>query len=1024
MKWTAEQEQAIYKEGTNIIVSAGAGSGKTAVLSERVLRKVKDGIDIRKILILTFTNEAAGEMKNRIRKKIKKAGILEQMEYIDSAYITTFDSFALSVVRKYHYILGISKNIGIIDSSIINLEKNRILEEIFLELYTKKDDKFLKLIGDFTNRDDVSIKEAILNINRSLDLKYDKISYLNTYLKSFYDDKNIERLFLEYFNYLKELAFDLESSVYALESMIDEELYVKVYNSYSGLFNPKGYDDLFKVKKIPLVQFRDVSEEVLPIKENIKNIVKEILELTVYSEKELKEQLLSTKDYVEAIIDILIKLDFRINEYKKKEEAFEFNDIAKMAIKIVMENDDIKEEFKSTYDEILIDEYQDTNDLQELFISNIANNNVYMVGDIKQSIYRFRNANPNIFRDKYDNYSKNIGGEAILLLKNFRSRREVLDNINEIFNLIMSDYAGGVDYKLNQAMIYGNMAYMENGVNNNDNNMEILKYESDGKYYNTEIEAFIILDDIKNKVKNKYQVYDFDLNSNRDVKFSDFCIILDRGSEMARYKKIFQYGNVSLDVYNDSNLVDEADIRLIKNITSLILLIKDKDYGTKMRYNFVSIARSYLSDLNDSEIFNYSTLNTFYESDIYKKCFKLAKDIDSLTPKMLLENIIEEFDIYENLIKVGNIEAAIFRLDYLQDIASNMEDLGFTIRDFEAYLDEMISGKKEIKYKEVRGIGNCVKIMNIHKSKGLEFPICYFAGFKKDFNLSDLKNKFMFSNIYGILTPFYKEGIGELFVKTLIKKSYYEEEISEKIRLFYVGLTRAKEKMIMVMPEFENAGYQKEVVPLEVSRKYRSFYDFMASIALNLKKYMHYVDIDRIPINKEYEQMLGNENSLKLNKSGEILFKENKIDSKLMDNLHASKVINKVLTWTDAKTLEFGTMMHERLELTDFKEKSCDKYVANLQSIFDFKNADIYQELEFMYNKDGNLYHGIIDLMLEYSDNIKIIDYKLKNIDDEAYIKQLNVYYDYIKSVSDKKISLYLYSIIDNKIKEIKLVGS
>ena len=353
-----------------------------------------------------------------------------------------------------------------------------------------------------------------------------------------------------------------------------------------------------------------------------------------------------------------------------------------------------------------------------------------------------------------------------------------------------------------------------------------------------------------------------------------------------------------------------------------------------------------------------------------------------------------------------------------------MEDLGFTIRDFEAYLDEMISGKKEIKYKEVRGIGNCVKIMNIHKSKGLEFPICYFAGFKKDLNLSDLKNKFMFSNIYGILTPFYKEGIGELFVKTLIKKSYYEEEISEKIRLFYVGLTRAKEKMIMVMPEFENAGYQKEVVPLEVSRKYRSFYDFMASIAFNLKKYMHYVDIDRIPINKEYEQMLGNENSLKLNKSGEILFKENKIDSKLMDNLHASKVINKVLTWTDAKTLEFGTMMHERLELTDFKEKSCDKYVANLQSIFDFKNADIYQELEFMYNKDGNLYHGIIDLMLEYSDNIKIIDYKLKNIDDEAYIKQLNVYYDYIKSVSDKKISLYLYSIIDNKIKEIKLVGS
>ena len=132
MNWTKEQELAINQEGTNIIVSAGAGSGKTAVLSERVLRKVKSGIDIRNILILTFTNEAAGEMKNRIRKKLEKAGFLEQLEYIDIAYITTFDAYALSIVKKYHYLLNISKNISIIDASLIMLEKERVLEEIFL----------------------------------------------------------------------------------------------------------------------------------------------------------------------------------------------------------------------------------------------------------------------------------------------------------------------------------------------------------------------------------------------------------------------------------------------------------------------------------------------------------------------------------------------------------------------------------------------------------------------------------------------------------------------------------------------------------------------------------------------------------------------------------------------------------------------------------------------------------------------------------------------------------------------------
>ena len=190
MNWTKEQELAINQEGTNIIVSAGAGSGKTAVLSERVLRKVKSGIDIRNILILTFTNEAAGEMKNRIRKKLMKEDLKEQLEYIDAAYITTFDAYALSIVKKYHYLLNISKNISIIDASLIMLEKERVLEEIFLELYDKKDEDFLKLIRDFTNRDDKVIKEAILSINDALDLKYDKKEYLDSYLENFYKDED------------------------------------------------------------------------------------------------------------------------------------------------------------------------------------------------------------------------------------------------------------------------------------------------------------------------------------------------------------------------------------------------------------------------------------------------------------------------------------------------------------------------------------------------------------------------------------------------------------------------------------------------------------------------------------------------------------------------------------------------------------------------------------------------------------------------------------------------------------------
>jgi len=1026
LKWTEEQAEAINKEGTNIIVSAGAGSGKTAVLSERVLRKVMEGIDIRNILILTFTNEAAGEMKDRIRKKIRKAGIQEQLEYIDAAYITTFDAYALSVVRKYHYLLNISKNISIIDSSIIDLEKEKILENIFLDLYKEKNADFLKLVGDFTTRDDKTIKDAILNINKSLDLKYDKLVFLNNYIENFYNEYNINNLFKEYFLYLKNLADLIENDLYMLEGMIDEKLYIKLYDSFSPLFNPKNYNDLYKVKDIGRVQFRGVPEEGIDIKENIKTNVSELLELSKYSEEELKAQLYSTLPYVKIIIEVILKLDKELNKYKLKNEAFEFTDIAKMAIRIVKENESIKLELKNTYNEILIDEYQDTNDLQEMFISEIENNNVYMVGDIKQSIYRFRNANPSIFKNKYDDYSKHINGEKIDLLKNFRSRSEVLDNINEIFNLIMTEIIGGVNYQNNHAMIYGNLAYINAGANDYNNNMEIIKYDnSDKEYSNVEIEAFAIAHDIKEKLKNNYQVFDFDLNANRNIKYSDFCIILDRGSDMPIYKKIFEYLNIPMDVYKDNDLVGSNDLLIIKNIISLIISIKNKEYDTKMRYYFVSIARSFIGGLSDAEIFNYIDNNSFYESNIYKICLELANNINSKTPNSLLYEIIDSFNFYEKLITVGNVDAGIQRIEYLFEIASNAESLGFTIDDFKYYLENMVDNKKEIRYKEARGVGNCVKIMNIHKSKGLEFPICYFAGFKKDFNLRDLQSRFMFDNKYGILTPYFNEGIGTLLTKTLIKNKYYLDEISEKIRLFYVALTRAKEKIIMIMPQFKTEMRQNGQVDLMVAHKYRSFHDFINSISINLNAYMKTLNLNDIGLTKKYEFSLGSANNNTLDDKRNIEFRNFNIESKLIENKHASKVIKEILTIDEANILEYGTSMHNILELTNFKDKNItNKYIDNLRNTFQFDNATIYQELEFIYEYENVEYHGIIDLMLEYQNEIKIIDYKLKNIEDKEYVKQLNIYYNYISSISDKPIKLYLYSIIDNKIKNVEIMIS
>ena len=223
MNLTPEQQLAVDLEGTNIIVSAGAGSGKTAVLSERVIRKLKMGTDIRNILMLTFTNEAAGEMADRIRKKIKKAGLNKQLEYLDQAYITTFDAFALNLVKKYHYVLNISKNISVIDASIIDLKRKEFLEEIFISLYEEKDANFLKLIDDFTTRDDEVIKEVILNINKELDLKYDKDEYLDNYISKYYSNEFIDLVFNEYFNYIKCLCDELENLFFSIEPFCQEQ---------------------------------------------------------------------------------------------------------------------------------------------------------------------------------------------------------------------------------------------------------------------------------------------------------------------------------------------------------------------------------------------------------------------------------------------------------------------------------------------------------------------------------------------------------------------------------------------------------------------------------------------------------------------------------------------------------------------------------------------------------------------------------------------------------------------------------
>lgn len=1023
-KWTKEQLDAINLDGNNIIVSAGAGSGKTAVLSERVLRKVNHGVHINEILILTFTNAAAKEMKDRIRNKLRKSGNMEEVNLIDTSYITTFDSFSLSVVKKYHTILNISKDIGITDSSLLCIKKNEILDEIFDEYYESSDSYFKKLINDYCFKDDKELKRLIIKVSDKLDMKYDKLDFLNSYLDKYYSSKYINDSIDMYYNEIEKLIYKIKSTIKELSLYLDGTYISKLEDNLSKLYKSTNYDDVvtsldFRLSPLP----KNSLEDAKLIKEKISSYVKEIKSLVVYeSSNQIREEILSTKSNVEKIIEIITEFDRRFNKFKLENNMFDFSDINKMAIDIVSNHKDIRNELKNMFKEIMIDEYQDTNDIGEYFISLISNNNVYMVGDIKQSIYRFRNANPYIFKGKYDLYSNTSKGIKIDLLKNFRSREEVLSDINLLFNDLMTDDIGGADYKKSHQMIFGNKTYNEDGHTNQNYNLELLTYKNDKTFSNAEKEIFIIGEDIIKKVSSKYQIFDKDECILRNVKYSDFVILIDRATDFDTYKKVFEYLGIPLTLYKDVELKNGDDILVIRNLLKLIKYMDLEDYNKEFKYAFLSIGRSFLFRLSDDELFNYITKDIFKQSIIYKKLEEAYNYYYELSPKMFLIKLLEIFNYEEKLLNVGGINVGRVRLEYFYNLLNDYSKSGNDINDFIDYLDNIFELDNKVTFPLNSESSDSVKIMTIHKSKGLEFPICYFSGFTKEFSFRELNDNILYSNKYGIITPYFNEYIKPTIYKTLLMLDTKNEELSEKIRLFYVAVTRAKEQMIIVMPELE------EEISID-KEKIKSFYDMIKLIYSDISKYV-------VPREANYtKDYLINKNSndhLKLITNDDNINIENYnfIEDEEVDLKFSKNNGSRLITKEEKEKMVYGTKVHEVLELMDFKNPNYtnidSKITEKIKSFIDSDliknniNSKFYKEYEFIYKEENIVKNGIIDLMIENESEIIIIDYKLKNIDDDAYNEQLNGYGKYISSKTNKKISKYLYSIIDCKLKKIE----
>ena len=1034
-RWTNEQQQAIDKRGSNIIVSAGAGSGKTAVLSERILKIVRDDKkSVRNLIVLTFTKAAALEMKTRIYSKLVSNNLLEEASLVYSSDITTFDAFSLKIVKKYYYLLGLSKDITVCEDDIVNDKVVDIINNIFLEYYNTNNKEFISLLKHQGLKDDKMLVGLFVDLHRRLSLLPDTNYYLDNYIDNNFSEIFINNIVNEFNNYVMSIINKLQ---YLLADMLPLYSEYKIYKDidamYNILNNMNSFNDLITLKNLNAngvpkgndrEEFKYTNDTfVKPLITELNNLKNKYINLV-----EVKQQLLNSKDDIKVIIDVQKRIEDEIFAYKKQYGAFTFNDIAKMAIKIV-NFADINREFKNNIYEILVDEYQDTSDLQEAFLSSIANDNLYMVGDIKQSIYRFRNANPYIFKNKYDNYSNNIGGIKIDLLKNFRSRNEVLYDINMIFNNIMTDKIGDAKYQEEHQMNFGLIKYNEEKDNISyhleDYIYEKKDEETEIKLSDDEIEAFISAKIVKDNLNNK--VFDKDRNTLRKVRFSDYAVIIDRATSFSLYKKIFEYNQIPLEIIGDTNIKESTFLLSILDLldTYKCYLLgyhkynKDSNEYKEYKTSLCGLLRSFIFEFSDELIFKI--INNEVEFDICNRFNSINSDLSSTDIFMAL---LLEFNVYYKLPIIGSVDSSLVEVNTIYDKLSAYNDLGYSYIESIDLLLGIINSSKDIKVCPDKDNIDAVKIMTIHKSKGLEYPYCIFTGLSKGFNREDAKKTFGVNDDYGIfIKSIINNSLENNIIQFLNKKDVVNKDLSEKIRLFYVALTRAREKMFLVRP----VGKLKNDIEDTISLN--EIYD----IAIKDNNIGTIINI----LPNELESKYGvNPNYNKKNKELHINSENKKIiynnidfRSKILYKQDISHKVNAILTQQEKDNLEYGSKLHEILEGLDFNNLNLDnvnkKYhnkINNLLKLDIFKDisrATIYQEHEFYYSTETKSYNGIIDLLIEHEDSFIIVDYKTNDIDNEAYYEQLKVYYEYVKHNTNKKIKVYLLSIVKEEYKEL-----
>ena len=867
MQFTKDQQRVIDARKKNILVSAAAGSGKTAVLVERIIRMVVDEnapVDIDKLLIVTFTSAAAAEMRERIfsainnelLKRPESEHLQRQSALIHNAKITTIHSFCLEVIRNYFNEIGLDPSFRIADEGELKLLKKDTMAKLLEDSYQEADVDFLHFVETYSrgNNDKApeELIEKVYNFTMSFPMPEKYLDSCLVSTENLNEQTVLESSYMAYLlDYVKKVLNGLQALLqdaikltemsdgpymYAGNLEKDMEI-IKELVSFSDDYRALGvkmsqvkFDTLSRKSDNSVDEYK--KECVKAIRNDVKECIKKLNEkffFEDFSEIVLNEQY--TGRALNTLFSLVKEYSKRLREVKQEKNIIDFNDMEHYALQILVCEENgvvvptkVATDYQKHFAEIIVDEYQDSNLVQEYILEAVSgeyagNFNRFMVGDVKQSIYRFRLARPELFMEKYEAYPRRTSEcEVIDLSMNFRSRREVLDTTNTVFSKIMDASFGGITYDEAAALYYGATYYPEEG--NYDSELLLIeKPDKEDAENAKEREARVIAHKI-NELVGKQLVYDKSTGKMRYASYKDIVILLrsNKGWDDV-FKAILTEEMIPCHTESKSGYFDTMEVR---NVVEFLKVIDNPMQDIPLFGVMTSVFGGF-SDEEMAVIKGNGNQMEYSDSlyDVVKWYVKEKKDVLADKAKCFLD-MLDEYRMKARFMPIRQLLQQLFiRFDYvavvsalkggeqrranvellLQKAAAYEKTSYFGAFHFVRYLQQIM--EKEVEYGEADILdenADVVRIMSIHKSKGLEFPICFVAGLGKKMNFMDTYQVLVADSDLGVGTEYinYERRLqSKTLSKNVIVQKMLNDSLAEEIRVLYVAFTRAREKLIL-----------------------------------------------------------------------------------------------------------------------------------------------------------------------------------------------------------------------------------